>query len=160
MSGAVPRAGEAGGGSADPPDAETDFHPLAALSCHERSIRLNHLVSLGTQRAFDSFHRRQREDLERDSDRRWREQERLRNWRVRRASGRLFFRKSERDKGIIEDIVTQRNGRGHLRPTGQATSEGRRSRPMTTRSSRGRSRAFSTGGADPSQRRFFKRVFV
>jgi hypothetical protein len=83
--------------------------PRSSLSDNERRDCLSNDISLGKLRAFDALQRHHRADMERDLEKRWKEQDRLRVWRVNHSRALLGRRKPDRDRGVIEAIWTRRN---------------------------------------------------
>ena len=83
--------------------------PLTSLSHSERRECICDIMALGSLRAFDAAHRHHAEELEKDFEKQWKEQERLRMWRTAQAQSKISTRRKERDKGVLEKIVDLRN---------------------------------------------------
>ncbi|KAK8878627.1 hypothetical protein M9Y10_005407 [Tritrichomonas musculus] len=83
--------------------------PLTSLSYSERRECICDIMALGSLRAFDAAHKHHAEDLEKDFEKQWKEQERLRLWRAAQAQSKISTRRKERDKGVLEKIVSLRN---------------------------------------------------
>jgi hypothetical protein len=66
-------------------------------------------ASIARLRAFEIFYSHRKEALARDSERRWEEQERVRQWQAEQARARLFRPTKRKDDGLIEGIVLKRN---------------------------------------------------
>ena len=115
---------------------ESDYaRPRTALSQIDRRDSLGDDLGLGRLRAFDAFHRHHQQELERESRRSWAEQERIRVWRARQAHSRIGLRTKEKDRGILESIVSKRDSDRKLVPPSQRSNVfiGRRPLPKEDR---------------------------
>ena len=83
--------------------------PLTSLSYSERRECICDFMALGSLRAFDAAHKHHAEELEKDFEKQWKEQERLRLWKTARSKSQISTRRRERDKGVLEKIVNLRN---------------------------------------------------
>lgn len=83
--------------------------PLTSLSYSERRECICDSMALGSLRAFDAAHKHHAEELEKDFEKQWKEQERLRKWKTEQAHSKISTKRRERDKGILEKIVNLRN---------------------------------------------------
>jgi hypothetical protein len=91
-------------------------------------------AALARLRSFDIFYRHRQEELKRDSERRWSEQERVRRWRAKQVRSRLFLPRRVKDDGIIEDIVVKRNNeRRSITPEERRLGRGMIGRPRLPR---------------------------
>ncbi|OHT09276.1 hypothetical protein TRFO_21838 [Tritrichomonas foetus] len=83
--------------------------PLSSLSYSEKRDCISDIMALGSLRAFDAAHRHQAEIMEKDFNRQWKDQERYRKWKTRQSQSRISTRRKDRDRGVLESIVSQRN---------------------------------------------------
>lgn len=102
---------------------ESDYaRPRTALSFTERRDCISDEMGLGRLRAFDAFHKNHHIELERDFEKRWAEQERLRIWKSNQMQGKIMVKSKEKDRGILESIVNQRNSERKLLPAHERDS--------------------------------------
>ena len=92
------------------------WRPRTSLSYDERRDCISDEMGLGRLRAFDVFHKNHHIELERDFEKRWAEQERLRIWKSNQVQGRILVKSKEKDRGILESIVNERNRERKLLP--------------------------------------------
>ena len=83
--------------------------PLTSLSYEEKRACISDVVAQGCIRAFNSAHKHHVAAAEKDFIRQWQNNERYREWKARQTAKKIFPPKKERDRGVLESIVSQRN---------------------------------------------------
>mgnify|MGYP001085194163 CR=1 FL=1 len=76
--------------------------PLTSLSYSERRECICDFMALGSLRAFDAAHKHHAEELEKDFEKQWKEQERLRLWKAAHSRSQISTRRKDRDRGVLE----------------------------------------------------------
>ena len=115
---------------------ESDIvRPKSSLSQSERRDCLGDELGLGRLRAFDAFHRRRQQELEKEFRRTWTEQERYRVWRARQVQSSIGLKTKEKDRGILESIISQRDNERKVAAASQRANitVGRRPLPKEDR---------------------------